>query len=258
MIIEESVIETDVELTKKGTVRKRKPKKKNTYFTEETEEAILQYRLETREYNRNKLYREKIHHAFYKLAENIIHSFKFYYIDTNSIEDLKYEVISFLLQKINLYDQSKGKAYSYFGTITKRYLIAYNQKNYKKLLSRVDISEIHNDNSTIDILVDKLEVKELDKEIVFDKFLQTLELSVLDMFDNESEIKVAVSLLEIFKKVGDMETVNKKYIFLCAKEMTGESTNTITRVIKSMKSVYKDVLSSEMEKIRSEDIYSYE
>ena len=43
MITEENVLETDVELTKKGTVRKRKPKKKNTYFTEETEEAILQY-----------------------------------------------------------------------------------------------------------------------------------------------------------------------------------------------------------------------
>lgn len=258
MIIEESVIETDVELTKKGTVRKRKPKKKNTYFTEETEEAILQYRLETREYNRNKLYREKIHHAFYKLAENIIHSFKFYYIDTNSIEDLKYEVISFLLQKINLYDQSKGKAYSYFGTITKRYLIAYNQKNYKKLLSRVDISEIHNDNSTIDLLVDKLEPKEIDKEIVFDKFLQRLDRIVLDTFDNENEIRVATSLMEIFKRVGDMETVNKKLIFLYVKNMTGESTNTITKVIKSMKSIYKDVLSSETEEFMSEDIYSYE
>jgi hypothetical protein len=258
MITEENVIETDVELTKKGTVRKRKPKKKNTYFTEETEEAILQYRLEKKEYNRNKLYREKIHHAFYKLAENIIHSFKFYYIDTNSVEDLKYEVISFLLQKINLYDQSKGKAYSYFGTITKRYLIAYNQKNYKKLLAKVDLSEIHNDNNTIDILVDKLEPKEIDKEIVFDKFLQKLDLMVLDMFNNENEIRVAVALLEIFKTVKNMETVNKKYIFLCAKEMTGESTNTITKVIKSMKSVYKDVLSSEMEEFMSEDIYSYE
>jgi hypothetical protein len=130
--IEEEVVEQNVELTKKGTVRKRKPKKKNTYFTEETEEAILLWRAEEKQYNRDKIYRDKIHYAFYKLAENIIHSFKFYYIDTNSIEDLKYEVISFLLQKINLYDQSKGKAYSYFGTIAKRYLISYNQKNYKK------------------------------------------------------------------------------------------------------------------------------
>jgi hypothetical protein len=252
----QQVVDIEIELTKKGTVRKRKPKKKNTYFTEETENAILRYREESRQFVRNTLYREHIHSAFYKLAENIIHSFKFYYIDTNSVEDLKFEVISFLLQKINLYDQSKGKAYSYFGTITKRYLIAYNQKNYKKLLAKVDLSEIHNDNNTIDILVDKLEVADIDKEIVFDMFLQRLEMVMLDIFNTESEIRVATSLLEIFKKVGEMETINKKLVFLYAKEMTGESTNVITRVIKSMKSIYKDVLSEEMEKIRSKDIYT--
>jgi hypothetical protein len=79
---------------------------------------------------------------------------------------------------------------------------------------------------------------------------------MLDIFNTESEIRVATSLLEIFKKVGEMETINKKLVFLYAKEMTGESTNVITRVIKSMKSIYKDVLSEEMEKIRSKDIYT--
>ena len=117
-----------IQLTKVGKPRKRKPKTKNVYFTEDTENAILQYCKCENYDEKNRLYNEKIHYAFYKLAENIIHTFKFYYTDVENIEDLKYEVISFLLQKINLYDQSKGKAYSYFGTIVKRYLILYNQK----------------------------------------------------------------------------------------------------------------------------------
>ena len=37
------MIEEEVLLTKKGTVRKRKPKKANVYFTQETEDAILEY-----------------------------------------------------------------------------------------------------------------------------------------------------------------------------------------------------------------------
>ena len=253
----EIVIEQEVELTKKGTVRKRKPKKKNTYFTEETQQAILNYRAETSQFKRNEIYRKELHYAFYKLAENIIHSFKFYYIDTNSVEDLKYEVISFLLQKINLYDQSKGKAYSYFGTITKRYLIAYNQKNYKKLLSKVDMSEIHNDNRTIDALVEHSQTPEVDKDLLFDKFITRLNEKILDMFEDEMENKVAFSLLEIFKKVNSMENINKKLIFLYTKEMTGADTTTITKVLKTMKSLYKDVLEEETKKIRSEDIYFY-
>ena len=126
--------EEEVLLTKKGEPRKRKPKTKNNYFTIETEEAILEYRNTPSQAKRNKIYNERIHYGFYKLVENIIHTFKFYYTEVDNIEDLKYEVISFLLQKLDLYDQSKGKAYSYFGTIAKRYLIIYNQKNYKKLV----------------------------------------------------------------------------------------------------------------------------
>ena len=40
---------------------------------------------------------------------------------------------AFLLEKLHLYKQEKGKAFSYFGTIAKRYLILYNNNNYKKL-----------------------------------------------------------------------------------------------------------------------------
>ncbi len=107
--------EEEVLLTKKGEPRKRKPKTKNNYFTLETEEAILEYRNTPNQAKRNKIYNERIHYGFYKLVENIIHTFKFYYTEVDNIEDLKYEVISFLLQKLDLYDQSKGKAYSYFG-----------------------------------------------------------------------------------------------------------------------------------------------
>jgi hypothetical protein len=253
----EVFLEEDVKLTKKGTIRRRKEKKKNTYFTQETEDMILKWRNENSEYIRNEIYRTKIHHAFYKLAENIIHSFKFYYIDTNSIEDLKYEVISFLLQKIHLYDQSKGKAYSYFGTITKRYLISYNQKNYKKLVSKVELSEIHNDETTVDTLIEKKSEIEVDKDELFYRFLDEMDLKCLDIFTEESDIKVAISLLEIFKKAKDMESVNKKLIFYCAKEMTGASTNTITKVIKKFKTYYKTMLLEEMDKIKAYDIYSY-
>jgi hypothetical protein len=60
----------------------------------------------------------------FKLTENIIHTFKFYYTEVSNIEDLQFEVISFLLSKIHLFNPERGaKAYSYFGTIAKRYLI---------------------------------------------------------------------------------------------------------------------------------------
>ena len=78
MEINDVIEEVEVQLTKAGKVRKRKPKKKNVYFTQETEDAIVSYISETNQIRRERIYRDKIHYAFYKLSENIIHTFKFY------------------------------------------------------------------------------------------------------------------------------------------------------------------------------------
>ena len=231
-----------IQLTKKGEPRKRKPKTKNVYFTEDTEAAILAYRTALTYDEKNRIYNEKIHNAFYKLAENIIHTFKFYYTDVDNIEDLKYEVISFLLQKINLYDQSKGKAYSYFGTIVKRYLILYNQKNYKKILSKTDFQEIHNEEKTISKLIELPESSDIDRLQVLEMFIKEVEDNLFDMFDKSEDLRTADAILEIFKKRDNIDIFNKKAIFIYVKEITDVQSITITRVIKKLKSVYKRIL----------------
>ena len=77
-----------VELTKKGTVRKRKPKKKNTYFTQETEDAIVKWAKTTDQVEKDRLFSEQIYHPFFKLTENIIHTFKYYYTEVDTIKEL--------------------------------------------------------------------------------------------------------------------------------------------------------------------------
>jgi len=243
------ILEKDEEvlLTKKGEIRKRKPKTKNNYFTIETEEAILEYRNTPNQAKRNKIYNERIHYGFYKLVENIIHTFKFYYTEVENIEDLKYEVISFLLQKIDLYDQSKGKAYSYFGTIAKRYLIIYNQKNYKKLVSKAEIGEQQDDNALVNSIIVKEPEPELDKLDIVELFIKYVDDNLFELFDKPEDIKVADAILEIFKKRENIDIFNKKAVFIYVKEMTDTQSNTITKVIKKLKTIYKTILDNYLE-----------
>ena len=125
-----------------------KKKKGVQYFTQETEDSIVLYNNTTDPDVRSRLYNNKIHYAFFKLTENIIHTFKFYYTEVDNIEDLQHEVITFLLSKIHLFNPEKGaKAYSYFGTIAKRYLIINNTKNYKKRVDTAPVSEIESNES---------------------------------------------------------------------------------------------------------------
>lgn len=246
-MIEAIATEENLLLTKKGQPRKRKPKVKNNYFTEETENAILRYRNSKNQAERNRIYNEYIHYGFYKLVENIIHTFKFYYTEVDNIEDLKYEVISFLLQKLDLYDQSKGKAYSYFGTITKRYLIIYNQKNYKKLIAKAEIGDQNDDDSIVNSVAVKEPDTELDKLDIINLFIKYIDDNLLELFDKPEELKVADSILEIFKKRDNIEIFNKKAIFIYVKEMTDSQSNTITKVIKKLKIIYKKILNAYIE-----------
>ncbi len=113
------------------------------YFTKDTEQAIIDYNTTEDAGAKSLIYQESIHFPFFKLTQNIIHTFKFYHTDVEKLEDLQHEVMVFLLSKIHLFDPSKGaKAYSYFGTIVKRYLIAYNNANYKKKQQMMSLSNI--------------------------------------------------------------------------------------------------------------------
>ena len=80
------------------------PKSKKNYFTQDTEDAIVRYNNEPDSSNRSKIYEREIHYPFFKLTENIIHTFKFYYTEVDDIEHLQHEVICFLLSKIDKFD----------------------------------------------------------------------------------------------------------------------------------------------------------
>jgi len=126
----------------------RKKAKSKNYFTQDTEDAIVLYNSLSDSDEKSKIYERRIHYPFFKLTENIIHTFKFYYTEVDDIEHLQHEVICFLLSKIHLFDPTKGaKAYSYFGTIAKRYLILQNQKNYKKRIDKAPVEELYKDDN---------------------------------------------------------------------------------------------------------------
>ena len=56
------------------------------YFTEAVDEAIVRYLAETNQEKRNQIFNNFIYHPFYKIAENILNTFKFSYFDDHSTQ----------------------------------------------------------------------------------------------------------------------------------------------------------------------------
>ena len=226
-----------IALTKRGKPRKRKPKEPRIYFTQDTEDAIIEYLATVDMAKRNQIYNDRIKYGFYKLAENIIHTFKFYYTDTDTIEELKHEVITFLLEKLHLYKAEKGKAFSYFGTIAKRYLIVYNENNYKKLQEKVDVDESDEDQMHLyenDRNIENM----LDGNGFMDQYIKYIDTHLFKLFPKKQDAQTADAIVELFRKRETLEIFNKKALYIYIREITDVSTPQITKIIKKLKIIY--------------------
>ena len=172
--------------------RKAKKGSPRYYFTQTTENAIIRHNKETRPHMRERIYNEHIRTAFEKLAENIIHTFKFYYFDVPS-EDVKHEVVSFLYMNMHKFTEGKGKAFSYFSIVAKNYLILHNNNNYKKMkqTDSEEVTDYKRDPITEASRDDMLTAK---KEYL-DLFIQYWENNLTTVFKRKQDMDVANSVL---------------------------------------------------------------
>lgn len=223
--------------------KKKRRKKSKNYFTQETEDYIVKYNsldsIEDSE-KRSKIYETYIHYAFFKLTQNIIHTFKFYHTEVSNLEHLQHEIITFLLSKIHLFDPSRGaKAYSYFGTIVKRWLILYNTKNYTKKIKKVGVEVLTGENSTHVYTQGEEKIKsDLDKYV--DIFVDHVSENIFELFPKKNDAQIADAILELFRKREDLEVFNKKALYIYIREMVDAKTPKITKIADKLYSIFKE------------------
>ena len=221
-----------------------KPKNKdNYYFTQETEDAIVRYNASSDPVFRDKVFKKEIYHPLYKLAENIIHTFKFYYLDVDSIEDLKLDVVSMLVEeKLHRFDATNGaKAFSYFQTIVKRWLINYNNRNYKKL-KQVGSFEEMEDSYEVEGSPDS--ERRVTLASIVNLFVENSYDTIEELFPKEQDQRVADAILTLFRTRHDLEIFRKKALYIYIREMTDCETPTLTKVISKLKEEFYKIYKS--------------
>lgn len=213
----------------------RRKTKQKVYFSQDTENAIVLYNNTENESEKNIIYNNHIHAAFDKLAENIIHTFKFYNFDV-SHEDVKQEVISFLIEKINKYSQDKGKAFSYFSIVAKNYLIAHNNNNYYLKQKKRDVSAIDSERNIVN---EYARAKQNEETYDFtEEFIFFLEKNIDKIFIKQKDMEIADAVKDLFKNRENIENYNKKALYILIRERTNVKTQNITAVINTIKKIY--------------------
>jgi len=226
------IIKLDLFPVKVRKTRRKKTKGLN-YFSQMTEDAIIEFNKTEKHNKREELYNEKIKYPFEKLVECIFNTFKFSYFETGPLE-VQRETVTHLVANIHKFEKGKGKAFSYFSIIAKHYLIALNNSTYKRFNQHVDISE-ERDEHTVQLQSEDKYYKEFEMMEFMDLMVRFWENNVGKIFTKQRDLDIANAVIELFRGSNRLEVFNKKALYLMIREISNCHTQQITKVINKMK-----------------------
>ena len=217
--------------------RKRSKSKKNYYFTQVHEDAIIKYcNTEDREL-REKLYGELIQPAFNQMVDKIIYTYRFTTLP--NIDYLKDDCKVWLTTILNKYDPNKGsKAFSYFSVVTKNWFIHKVKRTQKRNATEIFMEDLLNHFEEELVSTEPTyEAKRTDLE-----FWESLngEIDTWNSFmlkENEKKVLMAVRIL--LDSADTIEIFNKKAIYLYLREITGLNTKQVVNNLNKLRKRYK-------------------
>jgi hypothetical protein len=149
------------------------------------------------------------------------------------------------MTKVDKFKPSKNKkAYSYFGTICKNYLmgqIIKDQKDMNRKISYEDISSSLEERPDMMYTIDNDTVE---TEVIIAQYLGDLKNFIESENLSESEVKLGYALIDLFENYESIFTgtdnnkFNKNIILLSLREMTNLSTKEIRNSMKKFKKLY--------------------
>jgi hypothetical protein len=231
-----------------------KPKKKGqteNYFDVREENAVRMFLTASTVDEKNKIYNEFLRKPLDKMISSIIRRYKLYRKDMDFIE-IHTDTHSFLMTKVDKFVPSKEKkAYSYFGTICKNYLMGQILKDQKEFNRKISYEDISSDLENSMNMIYYLDIEPENNDNVIPDLLSLIK-DVLEQDDlNENEYKLGLALSDIFENyesifpASDNNKFNKNIILLSLREITNMSTKEIRASMKKYKKLYLALISPE-------------
>jgi predicted SprT family Zn-dependent metalloprotease len=229
----------DVSSKKRG----RKAVKEN-YFDVREEIAVRKFLVAETSYEKNKIYNEFLRAPLDKMISSIIRRYKLYRKDMDFIE-IHTDTHSFLMTKVDKFKPDKNKkAYSYFGTICKNYLMGQIIKDQKETNRKISYEDISSSIEERPDMIYRIDDDIVETDVIITHYLKELKDFIETESLNDNEKKLGFALIDLFDNYetifsgADNNKFNKNVILLSLREMTNLSTKEIRSSIKRFKKLY--------------------
>jgi len=232
-------------LTEDVSSKKRGRKTVNVnYFDVREETAVRNFLLAESFEEKNKIYNEFLRAPLDKMISSIIRRYKLYRKDMDFTE-IHCDTHSFLMTKVDKFKPSKEKkAYSYFGTICKNYLMGQIIKDQKEINRKVSYEDMSESIEERPDMMYRIDEDVVDTSVIIHKYLTELRDFIESENLNDNEKKLGYALIDLFENYesifsgADNNKFNKNVILLSLREMTNLSTKEIRSSIKKFKKLY--------------------
>jgi len=170
------------------------------------------------------------------LVENIYYTYNFNKILTD-FDQIEHELVTHLYEKIDRFDHTKGKkSYSFFGTVSKNWLIQ--KSNSKKKMVFID----NQDKEDMLHSISLIQNDELEKQNQLREFLSLLPAYLkddifVDSLNKEDRLVLGV-ISDILENYDMFDIYNKKQLYLYIREATDLPSRKITKTISKLKIKY--------------------
>ena len=209
------------------------------YWGEDQEDAIVEFNTNDDIDDKHKVFVAIIEPAFRKLVENIYYTYNFNKILWDR-EQIEHEVMTHLYEKLSKFDVTKNKkSFSYFGTITKNWMIQRCNTDKNKRFIDADNQEMIMHN----ISINAYEENKLNRHN--EEFIGEIieDFDDWDAKDNYTRDDFAVLEIvnDILKNYERFNIYNKKQLYVYIREATDLPSRKITKSLKKIKINYGDV-----------------
>jgi hypothetical protein len=149
------------------------------------------------------------------------------------------------MTKVDKFKPSKNKkAYSYFGTICKNYLMGQIIKDQKETNRKVSYEDISTSIQERPDMIYRIDDDVVDTNLILTEYVSELKEFIDGENLNENEKKLGFALVDLFDNYetifsgNENNKFNKNIILLSLREMTNLSTKEIRGSIKKFKKLY--------------------
>lgn len=221
------------------------PKKGKMYWGAEEEKAVVNY-LMMRQSGSSEVdtyFQKTLYKPIKKLVENIMFTYRLSIPGENITEQI-HDCIGFVVYKMDRFTLGRPtKAFSYYGTVAKNYLIAKKNKYNKKVKEYVDIDDIIGFESENNICVDN----EFEKNMKSFSFLVSATASDIehilenDLTIDKNTYKLGEAIVTLLKNYQDVKIQHKRQFYFIAREFTGLTAKEITRSLQRFKEIFREL-----------------